>query len=237
MKSLFLFEYKQAASFSKVSLFFLFILSIITIGCSPAPTFIKPDFEQKQIKSIAIMPLTDKRNTSKGKVNSQESLSIIENLLVNKFVDKHYDVVSPATVLNLIKEKPDQNISHENLCSALKVDGILFSDIYEYSDLFFIKHSLKMSFKIYDAKGDSLWVNNLDDIDRPFLSSLGASLGWAIGIAVENNISSKNKIPTIVAGATAAELIYAVVDGVTDETSQSIDKAFKSLPDAKGYLK
>lgn len=237
MKSLFHFEYKRGASFSSAGLFIIFILSIITIGCSTAPIFIKPDFEQRQIKSIAIMPLADKRNTSEGRDNSKESISKIENLLVKKFADKHYDVVSPATVMNVIKESTNQNVSHENLCSLLKVDGILYGELYDYSDIFFIKHSLKMSLKINDAKGDSLWVNNVDDIDRPFLTALGASLGWAIGAVVESNNSSKNKTPIILAGAAAAELIYAVVDGVTDETSRSIDKAFNSLPDAKGYLK
>jgi hypothetical protein len=237
MKSLFHFEYKRKASFSRAGLFIIFVLGLITIGCSTAPNFIKPDFEQRQIKSIAIMPLADKRNTSEGRDNSKESISKIENLLVKKFVDKHYDVVSPATVMNVIKEIINQSISHENLCSLLKVDGILYGELYDYSDIFFIKHSLKMSFKINDAKGDSLWVNNVDDIDRPFLTALGASLGWAIGASVESNNSSKNKAPIILAGAAAAELIYAVVDGVTDETSRSIDKAFNSLPDAKGYLK
>ncbi len=237
MKSLYHFEYKLRELFPSAGLFIIFLLILITIGCSTAPNFIKPDFKQRQIKSIAIMPLADKRNTSEGGDNYKESLSKIENLLVQKFIDKHYDVVSPATVMNVIKESSNQSISHDNLCSLLKVDGILSGELYEYSDEFFIKHSLKMSFKIYDAKGDSLWVNKADDIDRPFLSALGASLGWAIGAAVESNNSSKNKTPIILAGAAAAELIYAVVDGVTDETSQSIDKAFNSLPDAKGYLK
>jgi hypothetical protein len=47
----------------------------------------------------------------------------------------------------------------------------------------------------------------------------------------------ENKLPTILAGVAAAESIYVIVDGVTDETSESIDKVFKSLPDAKGTIK
>jgi hypothetical protein len=226
-----------AASISNTRIYILFILGILTVGCSSAPTFINPDFERKSIRSIAVMPVTDKRTSAEDKVNSQESKSIIENLLIEKFRDKRYDVVPPALVLNIMKEKTNQNISPENLCSALKVDGILFSELYDYSDQFFIKHSIKMNFKIYNAEGDSLWINDLDESDMPFLSALGASLGWAVGVAVEGNVSSKNKLPTIFAGAAAAELIYAAVDGLTDETSLSIDKAFKSLPEAKGFVK
>lgn len=77
----------------------------------------------------------------------------------------------------------------------------------------------------------------MDDVDRPFLSALGASLGWAIGVSVDNKISSKDKVPIILAGVAAAELVYVIVDGVSDETSQSIDGAFKSLPDGKRIIK
>ena len=58
-------------------------------------------------------------------------------------------------------------------------------------------------------------------------------LGWAIGVSVDNKISSKNKLPTILAGVAAAELVYVIVDGVSNETSQSINRVLKSLPDEK----
>jgi hypothetical protein len=102
---------------------------------------------------------------------------------------------------------------------------------------FFINHSIKMHFKIYDAQGDSLWINDLDDADRPYLSAIGASLGWAIGVGIDNKISSKNKLPTILAGVAAAELVYLIVDGLSDETSQSIDGVFHSLPEVEGTIK
>jgi hypothetical protein len=91
-----------------------------------------------------------------------------------------------------------------------------------------------MGFKIFDAKGDSLWINVLDDHDRPFLSAIGASVGWAIGIALSNKTSSDDKLSVIVAGVAAAELVYVVVDGIRNETSQSIAGVFRSLPDGKG---
>jgi hypothetical protein len=207
------------------------------IGCAPAPIFIKPDFEQKQIKSIAIMPVIDKRDTIEDTVRSHESLSHIEELISQNFLDKNYDVVPPDSVQSTIKEKEIQNLSPENLCSILKVDGILFSELFDYSDVFFINHSIKMGFKIFDAKGDSLWINDLDDSDKPFLSAIGASLGWAIGVAIDNKISSNHKFPTILAGVAAAEVVYVVVDGLRDETSQSIDGVFKSLPDRKAVVK
>jgi hypothetical protein len=103
--------------------------------------------------------------------------------------------------------------------------------------VFFINHSIKMRIKIYDAQGDSLWINDMDDSDKPFLSAIGASLGWAIGVAVDNKIDSKDKAPIMLAGVAAAEVVYLVVDGVSDETSQSIDRVFDSLPDAKVTLK
>ena len=207
------------------------------VGCSSAPTFIKSDYDQKQIKSIAIMPVIDKRKTVEDTIQSHQSLSDIEDLLSNKIMDKNYDVLSPASVKNIIKEKAIENMSPENLCSVLNVDGILFSELFDYANVFFINHSIKMHFNIYDAQGDSLWINDLDDSDRPFLSAIGASVGWAVGVAVDNKISSKNKIPTILAGVAAAEVVYVIVDGIRNETSESIDGVFKSLPDAIGRLK
>ena len=223
-------------TFIGIYLFTIFI-STILMGCAAAPTFIKSDYDQKQIKSIAIMPVIDKRNIDEDIVQSRESLSNIEELLSKKIMDKNYDVLSPGSVKDIIKEKSIENMSPENLCSLLKVDGILYSELFDYTDHFFIHHSIKMGLKIFDAKGDSLWINDLDDSDRPFLSAIGTSLGWAIGVAVDNKISSKNKLPTILAGVAAAELVYVIVDGVSDETSQSIDKVLKSLPERKGSMK
>ena len=180
------------------------------------------------------MPVIDKRNVVEDTLQSHKSLLNIEELLSKKIVEKNYDFLSPGSVKNIIKEKATENLSPENLCSILKVDGILFSELFDYSNIFFINHSIKMRFKIFDAQGDSLWINNLDDSDKPYLSAIGASLGWAIGVAVDNKISSHNKFPTILAGVAAAEVVYVIVDGLTNETSQSVDKVFRSLPDGKG---
>ena len=237
MKSLFKLEYLVERNSIRIYLLAFFMFSMIMVGCSPAPTFIKSDYEQKQIKLIAIMPVIDRRNKVEDTVQTHVTLSNIEELLSKKIVDKNYDVLSPGSVKNIIKEKAIENTSPENLCSILKVDGILFSELFDYTDVFFINHSIKMRFKIFDAKGDSLWINDLDDVDRPFLSAIGASLGWAIGVSVDNKISSKDKVPIILAGVAAAELVYIIVDGVSDETSQSIDGVFKSLPDGKRIIK
>ena len=237
MKSSYYSGSQRASNPAKYYLLTFFILSMIIAGCSSAPTFIKSDYDQKQIKSIAIMPVIDKRNIVEDTVQSHQSLINIEELLSKKIIDKNYDVISPGTVENIIKEKAVENMSPENLCSVLKVDGILFSELLDYTDVFFINHTIKMHFNIYDAQGDSLWINDLDDSDRPFLSAFGASIGWAVGVAVDKKVSSKNKVPTIAAGVVAAEAIYVIVDAVSNETSQSIDKVFKSLPEAKGKLK
>ena len=237
MKSLFHSAYKTERKSIRLYLFTLFIISIGMIGCSSAPIFVKSDYEQKQIKSIAIMPVIDKRKIVEDAVQSHESLSKIEELLSKKIMDKSYDVLSAGSVENAIKEKAIKNMSPENLCSILKVDGILFSELFDYSNVFFINHSIKMGFRIFDSKGDSLWTNNLDDSDKPFLSAIGASLGWAIGVSIHDKVASKDKVPTILAGVAAAELVYAIVDGLTDETSQSIDKVFHSLPERKGISK
>ncbi len=237
MKSSYYSGSQRASNPAKFYLLTFFILSMIIAGCSSAPTFIKSDYDQKQIKSIAIVPVIDKRNIVEDTVQSHQSLIDIEELLSKKIIDKNYDVISPGTVENIIKEKAVENMSPENLCSVLKVDGILFSELLDYTDVFFINHTIKMHFNIYDAQGDSLWINDLDDSDRPFLSAFGASIGWAVGVAVDKKVSSKNKVPTIAAGVAAAEAIYVIVDAVSNETSQSIDKVFKSLPEAKGKLK
>jgi hypothetical protein len=194
----------------------------------------RPDFEHKQIRTIAIMPVIDRRIISEDKVQSQESLLNIEKLLSEKIMDKNYDIISPGSVRNIIKEKANENKSPEELCSILKVDGILYSELFDYTDIFYINHSIKMGFKIYDAKGDSLWINNLDESNRPFLQAIGASVGWAIGISLDNKISSKDKTPKILIGAASAIVGYAIIDGILNEISMSISKGLKSLPDGKG---
>jgi hypothetical protein len=214
-------------------LFTFLIGSIAIIGCTPAPTFIKSNFEQNKLRTIALMPVVDKRNFTGDTSKSHQSISKIEELLSGKITDKYYDVLSPASVKNTLKEKSVGNISPENLCSVLKVDGILFSQLYDYSDLFFINHSIKMDFKIFDAKGDSLWTNKLDDSEKPFLTAIGASIGWAIGISVDSKISSNDKSSKILIGAASAVVGYAVIDAILNETSQSIDGVFRSLPDGK----
>lgn len=226
-----------AKSTIKRFLLFLTTFTTLMIGCAPTPTFIKSDFEQKQVKLIAVMPVVDKRYIVEDTVDVKESLAKIEELISNKILEKHYDVVSVNTVKNLLNGKEIQNLQPEYLCSVLNVDGILFSELYDYADDFYIDHSIKMHFSLYDAQGDSLWIYELDDSNKPFLSAIEVSLGWAIGVAVTDKISSENKLPTILAGVAATELIYAVVDGVSDETSESIDRVFKSLPDAKSTVK
>ncbi len=232
-------HYKKNFAKSPFKTFILFLttFTVLMIGCAPTPTFIKPDFEQRQIKVIAVMPVVDKRNITEDTVDVQQSLAKIEALISKKIVEKNYDVVSVSTVKNLLNGKEIQNLTPEYLCSTLNVDGILFSELYDYADVFYLDHSIKMHFSFYDAQGDSLWINELNDSDKPFLSAIGASLGWAIGVAVTDEVSSKNKLPTILTGVAAAELIYVIVDGVTDETSKSIEKVFKSLPEAKGIKK
>jgi hypothetical protein len=220
-----------------IYLFIIFFSAVFLTGCASTPTFIKSDFDQKHIKSIAIMPVTDNRIIVSDSATANENILNIEGLLSEKIMDKNYDVLSPGSLKTILTEKANENLSPENLCSELKVDGVLFSELFEYTDKFFIHHSINMRFKIYDAKGDSLWINDLDDSDRPFLSAIGTSLGWAIGVAVDNKLSSKNKLPTIFAGVAAAEVVYLVVDGIRNETSESIDKTFDSLPDAKGSIK
>jgi hypothetical protein len=221
----------------RIYLVVTFSLSIILMGCSTAPTFINPNYENKQIKKIGVMPVTDRRDTFNETIEAKESLIHIEEMISKIIVDKNYDVVSATAVKKLLNQKEFQNLTPEYLCSTLNVDGILFSELYNYADDFYIDHSIKMHFSIFDAQGDKLWVNDLDDSDKPFLSALGASVGWAIGVAVDNKVSSKNKLPTILAGVAAAELIYVIVDGVSDETSESIDRVFNSLPEVKGTIK
>ena len=210
MKLLFCTGYHWVRKLSTINLFTIFILSIVIVGCSTAPTFMRSDFDQKQIKLIAIMPVIDKRIAIEDTVETQKSLTKIEELLSQKIIDKHYDVLTAGTVKNTIKGNIARNMSPENLCTKLKVDGIIISELYDFTDVFFINHSIKMSIKIYDAQGDSLWINDLDDSDRPFLSAIGASLGWAIGVAVDNKIDSKDKAPIMLAGVAAAEIVYPV---------------------------
>ena len=180
------------------------------------------------------MPVVDKRNVVENTVQPHGSLSIIEELLSKKIMDKDYDVLLPGSLRNIIKEKRIENISPENLCSLLKVDGILFSELLDYNDVFFINHSLKMDLRLFDAKGDSLWINNIDASDKPYLSAIGYSLGWTIGISVNSSISSEDKSSAILAGVAGAVLGYAIADGIVNETSRSIDGGLYSLPDGKG---
>jgi hypothetical protein len=234
VKSSFYSEYRRKSNSVRFYLLTIVVCSIVLIGCAPSPTFIKSNIEQKQIKAIAIMPVVDKRNVVENTVQPHGSLSIIEELLSEKIMDKDYDVLLPGSVRNIIKEKRIENISPENLCSLLKVDGILFSELLDYNDVFFINHSLKMDFRLFDAKGDSLWINNIDASDKPYLSAIGYSLGWTIGISINSSISSEDKSAAILAGVAGAVIGYAIADGIVNETSRSIDGGLFSLPDGKG---
>jgi hypothetical protein len=225
---------KQFFHSIRTYLIIFFICSIIMTGCSPAPTFMRPDFEKKQIRTIAIMPVTDKRDSPDNKAQSNDNLLNIEELLSKKIIDKNYDIISPELVKNIIKEKTIENMSPKNLCSTLNVDGILYSELFDYTDIFYINHSIKIDFKIYDAKGDSLWINNLDASNRPFLEAIGASIGWAIGISLDNKISSKDKTPKILIGAASALVGYTIIDGILNEISMSIDRGLKTLPEGNG---
>jgi len=91
-----------------------------------------------------------------------------------------------------------------------------------------------MDFELFDAKGHSLWINNLDASNKPFLSAIVYSLGWAIGISINKSISSKDKSPAIIAGMAGAVIGYAIVDGIENEMSSFIDECLYSIPDGKG---
>lgn len=79
-------NYKKNFAKSTIKRFLLFLTTFTTlmIGCAPTPTFIKSDFEQKQIKVIAVMPVVDKRNILEDTVDVKESLAKIEELISKK---------------------------------------------------------------------------------------------------------------------------------------------------------
>ena len=183
------------------------------------------------------MPVSDKRVSAEDKELLLRNSVNIENSLSELLMEKNYDVLTADSVKIFLNGKTVENMSHATLCSLLNVDAVLYSELFSYSDKFLLDHSIKMSCKMFDANGDSLWMNDLNDSDKPFLSAVGSSLGWGIGISNNNNIPSNEKFPTILAGLTAAELVYAAVDGLSNETSQSITKAFQSLPEKKGKSK
>lgn len=183
------------------------------------------------------MPVTDKRVSVEDKELLLKNSANIETSLAEMLMDKNYDVLSADSIKNFINGKSVENLTPANLCALLNVDAVLYSELFSYSDKFLLDHSIKMSCKLFDSKGDSLWLNDLNDSDKPFLSAVGSTLGWGIGISNNNNIPSNEKFPTILAGVTAAELVYAAVDGLSNETSQSITKAFQSLPEKKGKNK
>ncbi|MCA0446094.1 MAG: hypothetical protein LCH54_07685 [Bacteroidetes bacterium] len=211
----------------------IFVFSNLMLGCSSAPLFIKSDFEKQKIRSIAVMPVINRCTETEDKDQVRKNESAIEESLVKTLTEKKYSVLSPVSVKTTLNEKEIENLSPANLCSLLNVDAILFSEVFEYSDVLLLNHSIKMNLKMVDAKGDSLWLNNLDDNDKPFISAIGPTLGWGIGISNNKNIPSDEKLPTIVAGVAAAELVYTLVDVLSNETSQSIDGVFQSLPSKK----
>ncbi len=211
----------------------LLACATLIVGCAPTPLFVSSDYEHKQITSIAIMPVIDRRNADADTIRSREDLLRIEVLLSQEMADKNYTVISAASVNRITDGHSIDSLSAKDLCSMLKVDGILSSELFDYSDVFFVDHSIKMNFKMVDAQGESLWMDILDDRDRPFLSAIGASIGWGIGISIDKNIATNDKLPTILAGVAAAELVYVLVDVVRNEASESITRAFRSLPDRK----
>lgn len=213
-----------------ITLLSLFISSHLMLGCSTAPLFIKSDFEKEKIRSIAVLPVVNKCKGTEDQNQVRKNLSTIETSLVKTLTEKNYAVLAPEAVTNILKEKETDNVSTVSLCSLLNVDAILYSEVFDYSDVLLLNHSIKMNLKMVDAKGDSLWLNNLDDNVQPFVSAIGPTLGWGIGISNNKKIPSNEKVPTILAGIAAAELVYTLVDVLSNETAQSIDAVFDSLP-------
>lgn len=224
---------RKIKSFIPFSLLVIFAFSILMQGCSSAPLFIKSDFEKKKISSIAVMPVSNRFSEAKEKDQVKNNISKIEESLVQTLTGKKYTVLSPESVKTALHKMEIENLSPEKLCSLLNVDAILFSEVYDYSDVLLLTHSIKMNIKLVGSTGESLWINNLDDNDKPFISAMGPTLGWGIGISNNKNIPSDEKLPTIVAGVAAAELVYTLVDVLTNETAKSINEVFHSLPSGK----
>ncbi len=218
-------------------LFFALGIFLLIFGCTPAPLFIKPDFGQKQIKSIAVIPVTDNRESNKDTTHTNKSLVGIEKIITEELLDKEYDVLTPVSVHNVfnnqsISEKEVGAMSSSDLCTLLKVDGILFSSLYYHNDVFFIDHSLKMNFKLYDSAGDSLWINNLEENNKPILYALGFGIGAGLGSSGSGGGESKGTL--VVAGIVGAFIGVAIADGIVDEQAGFIEKCLYSLPDGKG---
>jgi hypothetical protein len=203
------------------------------IGCAPTAQFLKSDFEKKQIKTIAIIPVVDRRTDDKDTVESQELMTDIGELLSEKIMDKDYDVVSSSSVNKIIKEKNISNMTPANLCSELKVDAVLFSNLFEYNDVFFINHKLNLNYKLYGADGASLWQNLSQGSSSPIFYFLGGALGWTIGISSNEQISSDNKSVAILAGVAGAAVGVVIGDALVDDISRYMDEGLMSLPDGK----
>ena len=76
MKSFFFLARRSVKITLLIYLFTFFIGNIFLTGCAPTPIFIKSDYDQKQIKSIAVMPVTDKRILNEDTIRNNENLKI-----------------------------------------------------------------------------------------------------------------------------------------------------------------
>lgn len=221
----------------KTYLLVTFSICLIFSACTPAPLFIKSDYSEKQIKSFAVLPLADKRESFSDSLSTDDTIKELEQLITEEILDKDYDVLTPMSIRNILKDKSIpknrvKDIPISDLCSLLKVDCVLYSNLNYHNDVYFIDHSLTMDFKLFNSIGDSLWTNNIDASNKPILYALGYGLGAGLGSSGYGGNESKGAL--IAAGIVGALLGVAVADGIVNEISGFIEQCLYSLPDGKG---
>lgn len=215
----------------------LLLLGVYGCGSAP-PTFLQTDYENRAVETIGILELKGKTILNDEFEISDEDLKKVENNVIEKVLNRNYDVVGPIKYEKFGRDS-DQDLTKEliaEICKKENVDAILFSSISKYEDNYLGQHSLQMNFKLFKANGDSIWVDNAELDKNSLLGFFGLVTGVTIGMFVypygtglEPSTSTK-----LVIGLGIGVLAGLLAEGLTNYISTTISERFATLPEGTG---
>jgi hypothetical protein len=223
----------------------LIIFGILLSGCTPKPIFLRPDYNDRtSFKTVAVMPVVD----SLAGTGSQVICHSLSKKLEDKLKDRNYDVLSADNVVSMltangVAENDIATLSPQNICRMLGVDGILTSSLTKYTNAFMIHHQLDMGLRLWNSKGDSIWihrasgneitaVNNVGYIVSGIIGAKSAQTSTGSGVGKSSGEISDGAAIGI--GVGVGLLAGMLVEAFRNFDNETLSGYFKTLPDGQG---
>ena len=220
------------------SILLIIILGLGVYGCGSAPPiFLQSDYENKALTSIGILELKEESVLNDEFEISEEDFKSVESIVIEEVLNRDYDVAAPV-IYKSYEIDSDEDLTKEmifKICEKEKVDAILFSSISKYEDNFLGQHSLQMNFKLFQANGDSIWVDQVDLDKNSLPGFLGFIVGITLGVAIYPDETGTLSTSTRFAFGLGAGVLGGLLgEGITNHISTAISERFKTLPEGVG---